>query len=177
MFFDLIVIILVAGAMYLGYKNGTHAELYRIGRVFLGMTLAGMYGTTMGWKLTSIGFLAANTKAIVTLVGFIFIFIIYWAISIAVVKIATRLALQDHKLNNYLGLVANGVIALLVIVFVSFISTQLSFSKDGYKSYLRDSSFSYIHMDRLCRKVITADVVGEITGDGAGKMVIDKIAK
>ena len=175
MFFDLLVIILIAGAMYLGYKNGTHPELYRIGRVFLGMTLAGMYGTSMGWKLTSIGFLSANTKAIVTLVGFIFVFVIYWAISIAVVKLVSKYALQDKKINYYIGTVANGVIALLVIVFVSFISTQLSFTKDAYKAYLRDNSFSYIHMDRLCRKVITADVVDEITGDGAGKMVIEHI--
>lgn len=177
MFFDLIVIVLISGAMYLGYKNGTHAELYRIGRVFLGMTLAGMYGTSMGWKLTSIGFLAANTKAIVTLVGFIFVFVIYWVLSIVAYKAVAKFALHEKKINNYIGTLANGVIALIVIIFVSFISTQLSFSKDGYKAYLRDSSFSYIYMDRVCRKVITEDVVGEITGDGAGKMVMDKIAK
>ena len=177
MIFDLIVILLIAGAMYLGYKNGTHAEIYRLGRAFLGMTLAGSMGLSMGWKLTHIGLLAANTKAIVALVGFIFVFVIYWLITIVIYKVVAHLALADRKINNYIGTVANGAIALLVIIFVSFISTQLSFSKDGYKAYLRDSSFSYIYMDRLCRKVITADVVDEITGSGAGKLAIDEMAK
>lgn len=177
MIFDLLVILIVAGAMYLGYKQGTHIEIYRLGRVFLGMTLAGTLGASMGWKLTSMGFLSANTAAIVNLVGFLVVFVIYWAVSIVVAKLVYKMALEDKKINNYLGLVANGVISLIVIIFVSFISTQLSLTKDGYKSYLRDSSFSYIYMDRICRKVITADVVGEITGSGAGKMVIEKIAK
>ena len=177
MFFDLLVLILLGGAMYLGYRNGTHVELYRIGRVFVGMTLASVYGTSMGWKLTAWGILSANTKAIVSLVGFLFLFLLYWIISIIIVKLIAKFNLVEHKMNNYLGLVANGVIALLVIIFVSFISTQLSFSKDGYKAYLRDSSFSYIYMDRLCRKAITTDVVDEITGAGAGKIVIDNVAK
>ncbi len=177
MFFDLIVLLLIAGAMYLGYRNGTHPELYRLGRTFLGMTLAGMFGTSMGWKLTSIGLLAANTKAIVTLVGFLTVFMLFWVVTIIVQKVFVRYEVHNHKLNNYMGMIANGIIALLVITFVSFISTQLSFTKDGYKAYLRDHSFSYIHMDRLCRKAITAEVVEEITGDSTGKMVVDKITK
>lgn len=177
MFFDLIVLILVGTAMYFGLKNGTHPELYRIGRVFLGMTIASVFGTSMGWKLTSWGILAANSKAIVSLVGFLLLFMLYWGLTILLVKWLSRYALHEHKMNNYLGLVSNGIIALLFITFVSFISTQLTFTKDGYKAYLRDKSFSYIHMDRLCRKAITADVVDEITGGGAGQIVVDNLKK
>jgi uncharacterized membrane protein required for colicin V production len=177
MIFDFLVLILMAAAMYFGLKNGTHPELYRIGRVFLGMTIASVLGTPLGWKLTSWGVLAANNKAIVSLVGFLVLFSLYWVITIFLVKWLRRYALQEHKMNNYLGLVSNGIIALLVITFASFISTQLSFAKDGYKAYLRDKSFSYIYMDRLCRKAITADVVDEITGGGAGQKVVDNLNK
>jgi uncharacterized membrane protein required for colicin V production len=177
MFFDLLVILIVAGASFLGYKQGTHVEIYRLGRVFLGMTLSGLLGSPLGWKLTSMGILSANSSAIVSLIGFLIVFMLYWLISIVLVKVIVSMDMSDKKINNYLGTVTNGILALLFITFTSFISTQLSFAKDGYKEYLRDKSFSYIYMDRICRKVITADVVSEITGDGAGKMVLDKIAK
>ena len=177
MIFDLIVIVLLGGSMYLGLKNGTHPELYRIGRVFVGMTLASVLGTSFGWKLTSWGILAANNKAIVSLIGFLVLFSLYWAITLLLIKLLSKYALQEHKMNNYLGLVSNGVIALLVVTFVSFFTTQLAFAKDGYKAYLRDKSFSYIYMDRLCRKAITTDVVDEITGGGAGQIVVDNLKK
>lgn len=175
MIFDLLVLVVVVYAMYLGYKNGTHVELYRIGRVFLGMTLAGMYGTTLGWKLTSMGILSANDKAILSLIGFLVLFSIYWILTIVIIKVINIFSLHEHKLNNYIGIFANGFIALLFITFLSFMSTQLAFAKDGYKEFLRDSSFSYIHMDRLCRKVITVKVVDHITGDSAGQMAIDNL--
>lgn len=177
MVFDLFVLLITIGAMYLGYKGGTSEELYRLGRVFLGMTIAGSYGTSFGWKLTSMGLLAANTKAIVTLVGFLLIFIIYWVITLAIQALFNNLDLKKSKLNKYLGMLASGVQALLIIIFVSFISSQLTFSKDNYKAYLRDSSFSYIYMDRICRKVITADIVDDITGAGTGKKIASEIIK
>ena len=177
MFFDLIIIIFVIGAMYLGYKHGTHIELYRIGRVFLGMTLAGMYGMSIGWQLTSMGIVAANNKAILNLIGFFVVFTIYWIVSLVIVKLFIKLDLKNHKINNYLGVVANGTIAILFIMFTSFFTTQLSFAKDGYKAYLRDKSFSYIHMDRTCRKMITENVVKNITGDSTSQIMIGNITK
>lgn len=177
MIFDLLVLVMLFLAGFIGYKKGTHVEIYRIGRVFLGMTLSGVFGSSLGWKLTSMGILAANNSAIVALVGFLLVFMIYWSISIVVIKIIQAQDMSDKKINNYLGTVTNVVLTLIIITFSSFISTQLGFSKDGYKAYLRDKSFTYIYMDRICRKVITPDVVQEITGDGAGKMVLDKISK
>lgn len=177
MFFDLFVLIFVATAMYLGFKFGTHIELYRIGRVFLGMTVASMYGMSMGWKLTAMGIVSANTKAILSLIGFVVVFSIYWIVSLVVVKIFNKYELHNHKLNNYFGIFANGTIAIIFVALTSFFSTQLTFAQSGYKAYLRDSSFSYIHIDRACRKAITADVVNEITGDTPSHMVIENITK
>lgn len=177
MFFDLFVLIFIGYAMYLGFKYGTHIELYRFGRVFLGMTISSMYGMSMGWKLTAMGIVSANNKAILSLIGFVVVFSIYWAISIGIVKVFAKYELHNHKLNNYIGIVANGIIAIIFITLTSFFTTQLSFAKDGYKAYLRDSSFSYIHMDRICRKSITKNVVNQITGDTAGQMIIDNAAK
>ena len=177
MIFDIIVIFIVIFAMYLGYRGGTSIELYRLGRVFLGMTIAGSYGTSFGWKLTHMGILAANSKAILTLVGFLLLFVIYWVMTIILETLFVKLELHNTKLNNYLGMIANGIQALLIVTFVSFISTQMTFSKDGYKAYLRDNSFSYIHMDRISRKVITADVVDEITSGGPGTIMAEEATK
>lgn len=177
MFFDFIVLIVVIGAGYVGFIKGTHVEIYRLGRVFLGMTLAGLFGSSLGWKLTSMGILSANNSAILSLIGFFLVFLMYWLVSIAVLRVIVSLNLSDKKINKYLGTITNSVLALIFITFASFMSTQLTFAKDGYKAYLRDRSFSYIHMDRLCRKVITADVVNEITGEGAGKIIMKNISK
>ncbi len=172
MFFDFLVIVFVLGSMYLGYKYGTHIELYRIGRVFLGMTLSGMYGLPMGWKLTSMGILSANNVAILKLMGFFAIFTIYWIATIVIVKVFIKFDIHRHKINHYIGMVANGTLAVLFVTFTSFFTTQLAFAKDGYKAYLRDKSFSYIHMDRICRKAINAKLVNQITGDSASQIII-----
>ncbi|MDH5465410.1 MAG: CvpA family protein [Thiovulaceae bacterium] len=177
MIFDIIIIAIVIFAMYLGYKGGTSVELYRLGRVFLGMTLAGAYGTSFGWKLTHMGILAANSKAILTLVGFLLLFVLYWIITIILETLFLKFELHNSKLNNYLGMIANGIQALLIVTFISFISTQLTFTKNAYKAYLRDHSFSYIHMDRISRKVITANVVDEITSGGPGKIMAEEATK
>lgn len=172
MFFDFIIIIFVLVSMYLGFKFGTHIELYRIGRVFLGMTLSGMYSLPLGWKLTSMGILSANNVAILKLMGFIAIFSFYWIATILIVKLFIKLELRKHKINHYIGVVANGMLAILFVTFTSFFTTQLSFAKDGYKAYLRDKSFSYIHMDRICRKAINAKLVNQITGDSVSQIMI-----
>jgi len=177
MFFDFIVIIFVLGSMYLGYKYGTHIELYRIGRVFLGMTLSGMYAMPMGWKLTYMGILSANNVAILKLMGFFAIFTVYWIITIIIVKLFVKFDIHKHKINHYIGIVVNGTLAILFVTFTSFFTTQLAFAKDGYKAYLRDKSFSYIYMDRACRKAITEKVVKEITGDTASQIIINNVAK
>ena len=142
MLFDLVVIVFVSLAMYLGFKYGTHIELYRIGRVFLGMTISGLYGMSAGWKLTTMGIVSANSKAILHLIGFFVVFTLFWILSLLIVKIFVKFKLHKHKINRYLGLMANGTIAILFVTFTSFFSTQLVFLKDGYKNYLVNKSFS-----------------------------------
>jgi hypothetical protein len=163
--------------MYLGYKYGTHIELYRIGRVFLGMTLAGMYGLAMGWKLTSMGIISANNVAILNLMGFFVIFTVYWITTILIVKLFIKLKLHKHKINHYIGVLVNGTLAILFVSFTSFFTTQLTFAKDGYKAYLTDKSSCYIYFDRLSRKAITKNVVKEITGDSTSQIMMSNIAK
>jgi len=177
MIFDLIIILFVALAMFLGFRYGTHIELYRVGRVFLGMTLSGLYGMSTGWKLTTMGIVSANNKAILHLIGFFVVFTLFWIVSLVVIKIFIKFKLHKHKINRYLGLMANGTIAILFVTFSAFFSTQLAFLKDGYKSYLVNKSFSYIYMDRACRKMITAKVVNNITGDSTSQIMIDNIRK
>lgn len=165
MLFDLIIIILIITAIYLGYKFGTSSELYRLAKVFIGMSFAGSYAETLGWTLTKSGFLLANDKAVLILTGYLIVFAVYWIVINGLERLFVSLDLKNSKFNSYLGMVANAVQAILFLSFMAFMSTQLSFVKKGYKPYLVKHSFIYIHMDRLCRNFITADFVKEVTKD------------
>ena len=162
MIFDIIVIGIVLGAIYLGYRWGTSLELYRLVKTFVILTLASAYGSSFGVKITKLGILKANDWAVLSLTGFLVLFLIFWGIIYLMEKFFLAKDLHKSKLNRYLGMVLGAVQALIVVTFISFMSTQLSFVKKGYKSYLIAHSSLYIHMDRVCRKIVTANFVNSI---------------
>ena len=162
MIFDLIIIALVAAAIYFGYRYGTSLELYRLVKTFVILTLASAYSGSFGSILTKMGILKANDWAVLSLTGFLVLFLILWGIIYLIEKMFLAKDLHRSKLNHYLGMLLGGVQALILVTFLSFMSTQLSFVKEGYKSYLISKSFIYIHMDRLCRKIVTANFVDSI---------------
>lgn len=163
MIFDLIIIALVLGAVFIGYRYGTSKELYHLAKVFVGMSVAGTYAESLGWGLTRTGLLLANDKAVLILTGYLLLFGFYWIIMYFLEHLFMMLEMQKSVANCYLGMTANGIQAILLLSFISFMSTQLTFVKKGYKSYLVEKSFIYIHMDRLCRNFITADFVKDVT--------------
>lgn len=168
MIFDLVIILLLGLAVYAGYKYGTSKELYRLAKVFIGITVASSYGANFGHLLTKIGLLKANDWAVLTLTGFLLLFVVYWIIVYFLEKLFSHLDFEKSKLNRYLGMLSNFIQALLLLTFFSFMSTQLSFVKDGYKGYLVKHSFLYIHMDRICRKVVTQQFVSSIMDEKSG---------
>lgn len=162
MIFDLIIIALLLGAIYLGYRFGTSVELYRLAKTFIILTLASAYSGSFGSILTKMGILKANDWAVLSLTGFLVLFLILWGIIFIIEKIFLAKNLHKSKLNRYLGMILSGIQALIVVTFLSFMSTQLSFVKKEYKAYLVENSAIYIHMDRLCRKIVTANFVDSI---------------
>lgn len=162
MIFDFIVIGLVLTAIYFGYRFGTSLELYRLVKTFVILTLSSAYSGTFGSFLTKMGILKANDWAVLSLTGFLVLFLILWGIIYLIEKMFLAKDLHKSKLNRYLGMLLGGVQALILVTFLSFMSTQLTFVKEGYKSYLISKSAIYIHMDRLCRKIVTANFVDSI---------------
>ena len=165
MIFDLFIIALIAGAGYLGYKYGTPKELYRLIKIFVVLSAAGAYGDSFGRWLTHIGLLRANDWAVLSLTGFLLVFAIVWGIIRAIETLSISQNLKESKTNSYFGIIANIIIAVFITTFASFMSTQLSFTNKSYKQYLVNNSFIYIHMDRACRKVLTAEFVNDMISD------------
>ena len=165
MLFDLIVITLLGVSMYLGFRLGTSAEIYRLVKIFIGLSIASTYSGEFGVVLTKMGILKANDWAVLSLTGFLCLFMIYWGILYIVEKIFLAKDLHKSKFNRYLGMLLGTFQALLVITFVSFMSTQLSFVGKNYKANLIKNSFTYIYMDRFCRQMVTANVVDSIIND------------
>ena len=168
MIFDLIVLLLLALALYAGYKYGTSKELYRLAKIFIGISLASSYGAHFGQLLTQIGLLRANDWAVLTLTGFLLLFLLYWLLLYLIERFFNHLRFEKSRLNRYLGMLSNFIQALLLITFFSFMSTQLSFVKKGYKSYLVEKSILYIHMDRVCRKIVTKQFVAALMNEKSG---------
>jgi len=162
MIFDFIIVALILGAIYLGYRYGTSVELYRLAKTFIILTLASAYSGAFGSVLTKMGILKANDWAVLSLTGFLVLFLIFWGIIYLIEKVFLSRDLHKSKLNHYLGMLLGGIQALIIVTFLSFMSTQLSFVNKTYKSYLIEKSSIYIHMDRLCRKIVTANFVDSI---------------
>ncbi len=177
MFFDIVVLLILAAAAFIGYRYGTSKELYRLAKIFVGLTLAGTYSANLGSFLTSIGLLKANDWAVLSLSGFLLAFVIFWVIAYFIEKLFVRMELHKSLVNRYLGMLSNTIQALLFITFFAFMSTQLSFVKDGYKAYLVENSFSYIYMDRVCRKVVTANFVDSLIKDHSAESTKELLIK
>ena len=177
MIFDIVILILLGFAVYAGYKYGTSKELYRLAKIFIGISLASSYGADFGQLLTKIGLLKANDWAVLTLTGFLLLFVLYWFIVYLLEKFFNHLKFEKSRLNRYLGMLSNFIQALLLLTFFSFMSTQLSFVKEGYKSYLVKNSFIYIHMDRLCRKIVTKQFVAALMDEKSGMSTKEALIK
>ncbi len=165
MIFDLIVVLLIGGSIYFGYRLGTSVELYRLVKVFIGLSIASAYSGDFGVMLTKVGILKANDWAVLSLTGFLCLFMIFWGILYFMEKVFVSQDLRHSRLNRYLGMILGGFQGLLVITFISFMSTQLSFVGENYKANLVKNSMLYIHMDRFCRQMVTANVVNSIIND------------
>lgn len=176
MIFDIIIFLLFIGSIYLGYKYGTSVELLRLAKVFLGISLASAYSSDFGVYLTHIGLLKANDWAVLTLTGFLLFFALYWVFATIGERVAVKMNLQQTKANKFLGAFSNGLQAILMLTFLSFMSTQLTFVKEGYKTYLVENSMVYLKMDRACRKIVTGEFVDalkdDITGTSAKEVLI-----
>lgn len=176
MIFDIVIVILLIGAIYLGYRYGTSVELLRLAKVFIGISLSSTYGSDFGVFLTKLGILKANDWAVLTLTGFLFFFAIYWTAANLLEVLIVKMNLEKSAINRYFGAFSNAIQATLMLTFISFMSTQLTFVKDGYKHYLVEHSYLYIKMDRVCRKVVTGEFVAalqdDITGTSAKEVLI-----
>lgn len=165
MLFDFIVIFVLLISIYLGYRFGSSIELYRLAKIFIGLSLASTYSGDFGRTLTEMGLLKANDWAVLTLTGFLALFMIYWLLAYLVERLFLAQNLHKSKLNAYLGMILSGFQGFLVITFVSFMSTQLSFVGKEYKTKLIEDSFFYIHMDRFCREMVTAKAVDDFISE------------
>lgn len=180
MIFDSTIILLFLAAIYLGYKYGTSIELLHLAKIFIGISLANAYSSDLGIFLTKLGWLKANDWAVLTLTGFLLFFALYWVLVSFLEKIFTRMNLKNSKANKILGALANAIQAILMLTFLSFMSTQLTFVKDGYKSYLVENSMLYLKMDRICRKIVTGEFVdalkNDITGTSAKEILLKTLS-
>lgn len=177
MLFDLLLLFTTTLAAYLGFKWGTHIEIYRLARAFTAMTVATSLAAEVGWGLTRQGILAANNQAMVLLIGFVIVFILFWCFTLLMEALFRSVQIHKYQINHYIGAVANALITLVLVSILAFFSTQLQAARGAYKAYLREQSLSYLYIDRACRALLTEQLVDEIIGHSAARDAVENILK
>ncbi|KIM11067.1 MAG: hypothetical protein KU37_08155 [Sulfuricurvum sp. PC08-66] len=177
MVFDILIVLALALALYSGYRWGTSKELLQLFKIFAIVTISAMYAVDAGQMMTHIGLLRANDWAVLTLSGFLLIFGLLWTSVTLFTGTKTALRWSQSTPYRLFGAFANGGLALFLLTFLSFMSTQLSFVSLSYKPYLIKHSMLYPTMDRTCRTVVTRSFVDSLIHDPTGSSVRQQFIK
>lgn len=179
-FFDIFLIIIVVYSFYYGYKNGISEKLYELTKVFLGFTIAGSYAYTTGFYLTKVKILSPDNPAIMKLIGFLILFLIYWGLIFFLEYVKEYHFRKSFKNGNMiLGAITNTLQVFLAFTLSAFLLTQLSFGKKNIKPFLK-KSYSYPKIERVYKRVLTKNFVnniikGNMTGTNANELFIQTI--
>ncbi len=186
MIFDAFIVLAFIALIVLGYKYGTSKEMLDLAKVFLPISIASAYSDHFGLYLTQVGLLRANDWAVLTLTGFLILFLTMWFSIRLLEKIAVHYNVHGRWLENnrfttmtnrVFCAIANGVQALFLLTFFSFLSTQVTFVPKNYKSYLMAHSLMYPAIDRICRKTVNGQFVDSLIHDPTGTTTFELILK
>ena len=174
MIFDAFIVLAFIALIVLGYKYGTSKEMLDLAKVFLPISIASAYSDHFGLYLTQMGLLRANDWAVLT-------FSIRLLEKIAVHYNVHGRWLENNRFttmtNRVFCAIANGVQALFLLTFFSFLSTQVTFVPKNYKSYLMAHSLMYPAIDRICRKTVNGQFVDSLIHDPTGTTTFELILK
>ena len=186
MIFDILMLLLFCGMIYAGYRFGTSKEMLNLAKVFIPISLASAFSGHFGMYLTRIGFLRASDWAVLTLTGFLLLFIAMWIALRVSEYFFIRHDLRSRWFSNnrftstadrIFCATANGLQAVLLLTFFSFLSTQISLTSAGYKQYLMANSLLYPSMDRICRHIVTGQFVDSLINDPTGTTTFEVLVK
>ena len=162
----------------MGYRHGPSRQLYDLAKIFLGFTLASKYAGSFGIFLTRSGVIYPDTWAVLLLIGFLLLFILYWGVVLGVEwGYAHYLEQKAQAFKALSGGVITFAEALLLLTFGLFILSQFKPVKNNFYHYMNQRSMIYPSMDRFCRKVVTVGFVNSLTSNNSGSSSKDILLK
>jgi len=178
--FDILLIALVGYSFYYGFKHGISKPLYELTIIFIGFTLAGKYAYSMGVFLTKHKILMADNIALLTLIGFLILFLLYWLAVYLLEKIKKVFLENGFKTTSMIiGGSVNAIQVLIVSTLLIFLFNQFTIGKKGLRVSLL-KSYSYPKVERVYKNVFTKTFVdniikGNMTGTNANELLIQTI--
>jgi len=110
-----------------------------------------------------------DTWAVLLLIGFLLLFILYWVTVMGLEwGYARFLAQKAQPFKAVSGGVITFIEALLLLTFGLFILSQFKPVKSNFYHYMHQRSMIYPPMDRFCRKVVTVGFVNSLTSSTSG---------
>lgn len=135
----------------------------------MGFTLASKYAGSFGLFLTRQGVIYPDTWAVLLLIGFLLLFLLYWVSVMGMEWGYHRyLAQKAQPFKALSGGVITFMEALLLLTFGLFILSQFKPVKSNFYHYMNQKSMLYPPMDRFCRKVVTVGFVTSLTSSSSG---------
>lgn len=115
------------------------------------------------------GIIYPDNWAVLLLIGFLLLFMLYWGIVMGLEWGYRRYLLQKAQpFKAVTGGVITAVEGLLLLTFSLFIISQFKPVKHNFYRYMHQSSIVYPHMDRFCQKIVTVGFVNALVSNSTG---------
>ncbi len=168
--FDIVLIAGMAGGFYYGYKKGITKNVYELFKIFLTVSLSEAYSVKLGVYLTKSHLLMADSFAILKLIGFLILFVLFWFCwYLLEIYFSKNFEGSRNFASTLGGAFVTSFLALVFITLLSFFLTQFSFFKQNLKPVLMDG-YVYPKVNRYYLKVLNNSFVDNvISGNISGK--------
>ncbi len=179
-FFDILLIITIIYSFYYGFKHGISKPLYEITIIFIGFSLAGNYGYDLGVVLTKYKILMPDSIALMKLIGFLLLFLLYWGVVYLFEKYKSKFIKKGFKkLNKTIGGTVNALQFFIITTLAIFFINQLTVGKLFVRKHLL-ASYSYPKIEKTYKNIFTGrfvdDIIqGNMTGTNANELLIQTI--
>ncbi len=169
MILDFLILLLLGYAAYYGYKNGMSGQLYELIRLFVGFTVASKYAGSFGVWMVHKKILYPDNWAVLLLIGFMILFILYWLGMMLLEKLYQEFLEETTKrFQRVLAATVTFVEAVFLVSFSLYLLSQVKFIKNNGYTYMHQSSYLYPPAEHFYQKIITVDFVNSLVSNTSG---------
>ena len=173
--FDLILLAVVIGGAYYGYKHGNLNKIYEIVKLIVAVAVSSKYGLSLSMWLTKLNIIKAETFGVLILIGFVMMFVLY-LVAMFVLELAYKEFLESYlrHQSKYVASIFSSIEFFVMFTLALFILLQFYLPRVYLKPVLF-KSFTYKHIHYFYRGFLSNELINNTLYEGSGAGVKETI--